>query len=283
MTLATNAYAKIAIKTFDYEGIDPEAKSRLIYLAAEAHKQLGLHVESAIQLGETLALAQSVLAGVGQEGKFKSWVESECGFSRASAYRYIAAFRKFSGERSVSALRHFTLDAVFALSPESVPQVAIDEAVKIASKGTRINRERADEILAKFRQAAPKKKPKPKPEAAKPVEPEEPEAEEVDFEPAKIEAQPHATVDLAGLSAPYKQSVLEIGAIINRLKKLADEERTGGHLITKITRIVHCLDEAKTAISEAEPVRICPKCDGKGCHPCAATGFWTRAIQKSFK
>lgn len=118
---------------------------------------------------------------------------------------------------------------------------------------------------------------------ASPKKKKEPAAPDDSFDTAAIEAQPHPTVDIAGLSAPYKQSVLEIGVIANRVKEIAAEERTGGHLASKLTRILHDLNEAKVAISEAEPVCVCPKCDGDGCNPCAHTGFWTRAIRKSRK
>lgn len=285
MSLATKANAKLAIKTFDYDGIDPEPKSQLIYLAAEAHRETSTHVESAVRLGQVLAQAQAILSTLGCKGKFSSWVELECGFSKSTAYNYIAAFNRFSEEKASKALGLFTLEGVYLLSPESVPQVAVDEAVKMASKGTRINREKATEILTKYRAVQkPKKEKKPGPEPAREPEVAQDAAEEEpDFKPAEIEKAPHPTVDIPGLAAPYKQSVLELGAIINRIKKIASEERTGGHLATKEARIVHDLTEAKVAISEAEPVRVCPKCDGKGCHPCAHTGFWTRAIQKSRK
>lgn len=291
MTLATKANAKIAIKTFDYGGIDPKHKSRLIYLAAEVHKATNNHVGAAIELGRALAKAQEIFAVAGRKGRFGEWIDKECGFSRSSAYRYIEAFARFDGR--LEDVGQFTLGAIFALAPEKVPQLAVDEALKAAKKGVRINSDRANEFLEKFRAV---KKPKTSANPGiksshtwddSPTEDGEctPEDEggEAEFDTVAIEAQPKATVDIAGLSAPYKQSVLEIGAIITRLKKLAEEERTGAHLVTKIARITHDLTDAKTAISEAEPVRVCPKCDGAGCHPCAHTGFWTRTIMKSFK
>ncbi len=292
MSLAAKANAKIAVKTFDYEGIDPEAKSKLIYLASEVHKATSTHVESAIRLGESLATAQAVLTAAGRKGRFAEWIDKECGFSKSTAYNYIAAFTRFNSE--LENVGKFTMGAVFALSPEKVPQIAVDEALKAAKKGVRINRERAQEILERFRAV---KKPEtakiPENKSSNALEKSTSESgyeqaetgggEEVDFEPAKLDSQPKPLVDIAGLAAPYKQWVLELGAIINGVKRLSAEERTGGHLATKEARIVHDLSEAKVAISEAEPVRVCPKCDGAGCHPCSHTGFWTRAILKSRK
>jgi hypothetical protein len=71
--------------------------------------------------------------------------------------------------------------------------------------------------------------------------------------------------------------------MLREFEDLAAEERTGVHLADKWTRIKADLTAAKQAIYQAEPVKACEKCGGKGCRTCYHSGFWTRAIVGSRK
>jgi hypothetical protein len=84
----------LVVQAFDYSAIDPEVKSKLICLAGEINRESAAHIQHALALGEAVAAAHDLLAGIGCEGKFKPWVETECGISKSTAYNYMWAWQK---------------------------------------------------------------------------------------------------------------------------------------------------------------------------------------------
>lgn len=83
-----------------------------------------------LAIGEALTTARALLEG---DETFTKWVESECDFSRTTAYRYIDAWDAF-GKRPRELVELFTSSAIYALSKEKSPNDAIDRAMAYASK-----------------------------------------------------------------------------------------------------------------------------------------------------
>jgi hypothetical protein len=283
----------LTVKTFDYSDMDPELKGKLICLAGEINRAACSHIEFAIKMGEAISSAHELLAGGGCEGKFKPWLETECGIAKSTAYRYMNAYKAFGDCKE---LRQFSNEGLYLLSSPDVPRLAVAEAKKVAAKGARISIDRAKEILDKWREKA---KPTATPAAenanesrettlsgpdldtSKPSQELEQSADS--FDTAAIEAQPPKGVDIPGLASPYKRAVSALNSILNEFTALSEEERTGVHLADKWTRIRHDLTEAKQGLYQAEPIQACEKCGGKGCRSCYQSGFWTRAIVGSRK
>lgn len=228
----------LAIKTFDYEGIDPEAKSKLIWYAGQIAAAASDHVKRAVEMGQLIYEAHELLAGVGRDGHFKPWVEKECGFSRRTAYRYMAAWSRFG---KCDSLSRFSAEAVYELSPNTVPTEASDEAMKLAKKGRRISIEVAKEILNRHREVRAQAEQKAIREICQPVDeppatlpmgsPAEPGVNDpafcppddpaTDFDPTAIEQAPPAEP-----VKPKKPGAPTVG------RKLRDKtKRTLGELI----------------------------------------------------
>jgi len=85
-----------------------------------------------IDMGKALANAQEVLAGVGRDGTFSSWLSERCDCSRRQAYRLMKAYRLL-GENPVTG--HFSHRAIEYLSQPKVPDEITEEAVILAKRG----------------------------------------------------------------------------------------------------------------------------------------------------
>ncbi|HUT93318.1 MAG TPA: hypothetical protein VMY37_27895, partial [Thermoguttaceae bacterium] len=93
--------------------------------------------EAVIAVGKELKAAHERLAGKGREGLFRPWVQ-RCGFSHTSAYKAVAAYDTFGGEKCKSSLHLFDCNALYLLSAPSCPEDATAEAIQRAEKGERI-------------------------------------------------------------------------------------------------------------------------------------------------
>jgi len=72
--------------------------------------------------------AHDYLAGKGRDGEFRPWVGERCGFSKSSAYNYIQASQVFGVCPTVG--QTFDATALYALSSDTCPEAATDEAIK---------------------------------------------------------------------------------------------------------------------------------------------------------
>lgn len=135
-----------ALTTFDYEAVDGEAKGKLIYLAAEIKKTVSQHQKSGLAIGESVAQAHAILAGEGRDGQFANWVETECGFSRTTAYNYMWTWGRFAESQYID---RYEPAALYLLASPKVPVAAVKEAEKMASKGHLIRLEDAKELKEK--------------------------------------------------------------------------------------------------------------------------------------
>lgn len=101
------------------------------------------------------------------------------------------------------------------------------------------------------------------------------EAEETDFDPANL---PSGATDIDALASDYKSAINALVGVKKTMKRLAEDERFGGWLVDKITRIGTDLDQIRGAIRQMEPTAKCDRCAGEGCQICRSTGFWTRSM-----
>lgn len=294
---------ELAVKTFSYEGIDPEVKGKLVWYVGEGMKLKRQYIASVLEFGEMISSANALLTDSGNHGRFKEWVECELKIGRTTAYEMMWAFERFG--RCSPVEQHFGQKAMYLLAAPTVPKAASDEALKLASKGVWVDEEKAKQIIAKHKPKAdiPTAKvehvsdPVPSDEelaAAEKMFPSatsEPAADTVaaatdeaaDFDPTALDATEKPSVDLKGLATPYKTAVRALNDLVAQFDGLASEQRTGVFLTDKITRIRFALEQARDTISEAEPVCVCESCGGDGCAICYQSGFWTRAVRKTRK
>lgn len=132
---------------FDYSAVEKEAKGKLIVLAGQVKRGKANYAKSVLELGCAVHEAHELLAGTGRDGKFKQWVEAECGLEQRTAYNYLYAFEAFNKIETVSS---FSAGAMYALSAPACPVKARKEAIKRAEKGERISKVIADDIIESF-------------------------------------------------------------------------------------------------------------------------------------
>ena len=86
-------------------------------------------------------------------------------------------------------------------------------------------------------------------------------------------------IDLDTLAAPYRFWAKQLTDLKSQFTRLAARADIGGHMALKIVRLQTSVEELRGMIMQAEPMRVCVKCDGEGegCQFCCRTGFQTRS------
>lgn len=159
---------------FTYEGIDKGAEAKLRYCAKEVNKLKATVATSAIAIGEMLIIAHEALAKH-KSGTFQKWIETECGFSKSSAYNYMAAARVFGICPTVG---QFEDGAMYALAQNGTPEKALKEVLRLTDKGVKITEKKAKEIIKKHKEQAEAEAPEDEDEDEEEEEEKEPEVEE---------------------------------------------------------------------------------------------------------
>jgi len=136
-------------KPFDYSLLDKDVSGKLRYHAGQLTRWRKAHAEAIIETGRGLAEVQELLADHAG-GVFVAWVEAECGFSKRTAYNYIAAFDAFGGCANFAQLEPSAM-YLLAGSDEAVQKAAI----KLANKGKSVSHAVAKELVAEAKAAEP--------------------------------------------------------------------------------------------------------------------------------
>jgi len=155
---------------FSYDLVEKDQAEKLRYCAREINKLKEKFAVSAMGIGEMLCIAHDQLANY-NKGTFVKWVQFECGFSTASAYNYMSAFKVFGSFPKVGNLED---SAMYVLASKDTPEKARKEVLKLAEKGARITHKQANEIIKKH--ASPKgEQGATQPPSPAPAEPPKPE------------------------------------------------------------------------------------------------------------
>ncbi len=155
---------------FSYDELDKETAGILRNYENEINRHKKNAAFSMMGIGETLFNAQEKLAN---QRTFGKWIE-KCGFSRSTAYRYIDAYRAFSGCPNLGQMED---SAMYALSQKDTPPKAVKEVLKLTGQGMTITHKQAKEIIKKYKptsspsapsgSSAPAPSPPAKPEPTK--------------------------------------------------------------------------------------------------------------------
>jgi len=145
MSVGGGEFSPTAPASLAGSAIDVEA--RLKSLARQIAGSKRKFVSSVLAIGESLAEAQTLLASH-HNGAFGRWVKQSCGFTRQSAYRYIAIWQTFR-RCNIMLQRRFDVTAMHLLAHDSTPESAVSEAIELASNGENVTTKTAREIIAK--------------------------------------------------------------------------------------------------------------------------------------
>ena len=158
----------VGVDAFNYTVIDDADKqAKLRYCAGAIQKHKASVAVSIMAIGEMLSIAQEQLANY-HKGSFQKWIESECGFSKASAYNYLSAYRVFVSCPTVGQLED---GAMYALAQKETPVKALKEVLKLAGKGAKITHKQALEIIKKHKSTSSPSNPAPSSGTSTPTPP----------------------------------------------------------------------------------------------------------------
>jgi hypothetical protein len=129
---------------FDYAALDKETQIVLRERSKEIKREVRSAIEGMLHAGEALA---DVRARLASDGLFRGWLKAEFGWSRSTAYNFIAAYEAFGGRPNFG---HLNIDesAIYLLARKMTPEAAVEEAIERAESGEHVTRSDVKDIIA---------------------------------------------------------------------------------------------------------------------------------------
>lgn len=151
---------------------DPNAVVEEYAVAIDKAKCQG--IELIFEIGRNLKSAHDQLAHHG-DGTFVRWVESRCGISKRTAFRYLAICEAFDGQDCAKLAQTSTAEALEYLARDSSPEEAVEDAMKVVDNGERLTLAKAKELVGKYvvDEAPSPDDPNPDEQSAAPFQPAE--------------------------------------------------------------------------------------------------------------
>lgn len=145
----------VEAESFDYPGnaIAQETESELKKIAKKIVRTMDSTresvIEAAFDCGEMLDAAQERLAA---SKMFDSWIRSEVGISRSSAYKQLNLHRKFgqNPELKKQVIKFIDVTAAYVLAAPTCPDKAVSDAMKLIDQGVEIKHKDAKQIVEKY-------------------------------------------------------------------------------------------------------------------------------------
>lgn len=145
------AKTELIVAGFSYEGMDKETEGKLRYCARELQKLKDALAGNVLRIGEHITTAHAQFAKQGT-GSFLKWVEFEAGFSKSSAYNYMAAYKVFGDVPTVGRIED---TALYVLAHDGTPEKARKEVLKLADQGVKVTQKQAKAIIKKHKEDEP--------------------------------------------------------------------------------------------------------------------------------
>lgn len=144
---------------FDYGEVAPDIATALRAQASRIRDMITVTTSAVIQIGNDLIAVKQVL----ERGTFRSWIESECGFSARTAENYMGAARLAEGRNAtVAFLQPAT---VYRLAAKSAPAEVVNAVLQRAEQGEAVSDRDVvaaiDEVRFRQREAERASKRKP--------------------------------------------------------------------------------------------------------------------------
>ena len=132
----------ISRPAFDYEALDPDARTVVRDRTAEIHGLVRITAQSVVKIGRKLVEVKPLL-----KSHFVIWLKAEFSWSESAAYNFIRVFERFGDGQSVS---NFAPSALYLLSAPSAPEGARKEAVKLAAAGEKVTHGKAKRLITHY-------------------------------------------------------------------------------------------------------------------------------------
>lgn len=144
---------QINTSEFDYETLTIEQRALVKQCTGEIRERLQRSAQDIWEIGQRLFDVRAQL----KHGQFDSWLKTEFGWSRRTAYNFIKVYEAF-GERAKLAQIDIAASALYLLAAESTPQEVREEYLLKAEKGEKItHKELRSDIEQKKQKSTPAK------------------------------------------------------------------------------------------------------------------------------
>ncbi len=291
--------------SFDYKLVDDDTRRKLISISGDIRREKKEHIDYGMKIGKSIAAAHDLCAS---DGLFTAWIEAEGGYSRQTAYNYMWAWQKFGKCKS---LLHFTQEAMYALASPKAPENAVMEAMKLADKGVRVNKNIATDLIEQSTLETKPKPIKPPKSDPSPAEDEPPQVESISTdkaeEPAAKKISGGITFDTAELTRESKDAFGdEAPEALAKVFELAEGFKEQRSKITSIKtwitqnenhpgaavlssaaqRLKADLDQADSELKFSMPYCVCMYCGNKSpkvtdCNACKGLGWVTEPVYQA--
>ena len=237
-----------------YQGVHPTLQGELQSHAQEVTRLIRKTSDDLYRIGEILSVVKSVL----NARQFDKWCTAEVGVSRASAYRYLAIFKRFSKEKDL--ISNIEPAALINLSEKKTPEYVVEKAMDRARDGESVGTKDIQNIIKDGRDREKSIKPPPPPRPKDILGTAIPEV---------IERRFVADVALGAiktLTAKIQEHAMVVQQII---KDAGDQPWIEIDFSAVIDRAKWTYDE----IDKHHPVFVCRSCRGEGCGKCKHRGW----------
>ncbi|CCQ48983.1 MULTISPECIES: DUF3102 domain-containing protein [Crocosphaera] len=137
-----------SIASFDYEALGKEQEQIIQQLTQEIRDCLRRSAQDIWEIGQKLADVRDRL----KYGQFDTWLKTEFGWSRRTAYNFISVYQTF-GERANLAKVNIATSALYLLSAPSTSQKVREEFLQKARSGETITYKQLSEVIQKEKSA----------------------------------------------------------------------------------------------------------------------------------
>ena len=140
---------------FDYESLAPEVRTDVRESARRIHELERRTSESIIEIGQQLIRVKQRLP----HGEFLPWLNSEFGWSQATAYNFIKVASVF-GESKVTNFGSFQPSALYALASNNVPDEIREGFIEVGESGRPVRASAVNDAIQEHRQPSPQPEPR---------------------------------------------------------------------------------------------------------------------------
>ncbi len=226
---------------FDYGQIeDKDVRGKLTYFAGTIKKKKIAGTALMLEIGVDLMGAQAVMANH-SNGLFVRWLESECDYSKSTAYNFISAAKVFGTFQLANSWTTLTIcarindTAMYLLAANNCPPPATEQALKLLKQGKSVTHKLAKQLISKYTVTA-ESSPQPPQAADSSQASDSPQAAEPAGETEAIEEEkePEPWEEFAGEHEAALQHLTAAISCINRIEKRGEE---AAYLAPVMTRI----------------------------------------------
>ena len=233
MIVPTEQKNKQQVEHFDYEILSPKSRTLIQKCTVEIKERLRRTAQDIWEVGQKLVKVRSQL----NYGQFESWLSTEFGWSRRTAYNFINVYESFGEGADFSELDIAT-SALYKLAAPSTPESVRKQFLDKAQQGEKITHKNIKQALSATKSSSVAEK-------AQPISP---------LSQTILKVIPKAKT---GLEAPEVVEKTPISKLQSPLKQVMSptqiDIKSGCWYLFERINVLFCGDTASTEFSDRSP------------------------------